>query len=147
MASYLLNKKNKNESILDFDDIEGYTFRPKKSNNYLNVDNVKIVNKDMIDRILTIKYEKAFKRLVSLAMSVLENEDASSEDTRIVLDETELVREILLNKYQKFLTQEKEKLFLKKLRLIENEMRMKQVEIVAKYNYLQNQEVSMGRSR
>ena len=114
----------------------------------MSVNSVKIVDKDMIDRILTLKFEKTFKRVVALAMSVIESDDSETEESaRIVLDEVELIREILLNKYQKFLNQEKEELFLKKLRLIENEMRLKQVQIVAKYNYLQEEEKTKGRGR
>lgn len=147
MASYLINKKHKDDSILKFDGIEGYTFHPKSKETYLKVNEVKIVDKKMIDKILTMKYEKTFQKLVKLAMSVIDDEEASSEAASIVMDEVELVREILLNKYQKFLSQEKEELFLKKLRVIENEMRLKQVRIVAKYNYLQEQERAIGRSR
>lgn len=130
MASYLINKHHQDESIISIKDIDGYTFKPHSNNdNYIKVKAVKIVDKVMIDKILTIKFDKLFKQVVAMALQIINDDDATTDDAAIVLDEVELVREILLNRYQKFLKQEKEQLFLKKLRLIENEMRLKQVKI------------------
>jgi hypothetical protein len=81
-------------------------------------------------------------------MIVINNDDADEGECEIVIDQAELLREILLTKYQKFINHEKEQLFLKKLRLIENEMRMKQVEIKQKIIYLEHQEEKQrGRGR
>ncbi len=149
MASYLINKKHHDESIVSFKDVDGYTFKPRsKNDSYIKVKAVKIVDKVMIDKILTMKFDKLFRQVVAMAMHVINDEDASEDDAQIVLDEVELVREILLNRYQKFLNYEKEQLFLKKLRLIENEMRLKQVKIKQKALYLeQMEEKTIGRSR
>lgn len=149
MASYLINKAHHDDSILTMSDVDGYTFKPKaKSDSYIRVKEVKIVDRIMIDKILTMKFDKLFKQVVAMALSILNDDDATEDDAEIVLDEVELVRQILLNRYQKFLNYEKEQLFLKKLRLIENEMRMKQVKIKQKAMYLQQQEEkSMGRGR
>ena len=102
----------------------------------------------MIDKILSQKFDKSFKKIVELAMIVVNNDDADEGDCEIVIDQAELLREILLTKYQKYINYDKEQLFLKKLRLIENEMRMKQVEIKQKALYLEQQEeLYRGRSR
>ena len=147
MASYLINKSHKDDSVIRFKDISGYTFRPKVSkSDYVKVKEVTIVDPSMIDKILSQKFDKCFKRIVELAMIVVNNDDADEGDCELVIDQAELLREILLTKYQKFLNHEKEQLFLKKLRLIENEMRMKQVEIKQKAIYLEQQE-EMYRSR
>lgn len=149
MASYLINKRHHDESILSMNDVEGYVFKPKtKSDSYIKVKEVKIVDPKMIDKILTMKFDKLFKQVVAMALTVINDDDATDDDAEIVLDEVELVREILLNRYQKFLNYEKEQLFLKKLRLIENEMRVKQVKIKQKALYLEQMEEKMiGRSR
>lgn len=152
MASYLINKKHRDDSIINLKDVDGYTFKPKASKkgneSYIKVKEVKIVDKTMIDKILSMKFDKLFKQVVALALHVVNDDDATDSDTEMVLDEVELVREILLNRYQKFLRYEKEQLFLKKLRLIENEMRLKQVQIKQKAIYLEHQEqMNRGRSR
>lgn len=150
MASYLINKKHKSASVVSIKDLDGYKFRPRNNGNYINVSEVTIVDHMMIDKILTLKFERAFKRVVAMAMQILNQSDdeTSDEEAQIVLDEAQLVKEILINRYEKFLSHEKEQLFLKKLRVIENELRMKQVAIKQKADYLEmQQERSIGRSR
>ncbi len=141
MASYLINKRHCDESVVSIKELDGYKFKPKSGNgNYIKVNEVTIVDRVMIDKILSMKFDKSFKQLVALALRVINDEDADDAEAEIVLDEVELVRQVLLNKYQKFLSYEKEQLFLKKLRLIENEIRVKQVQIKQKAIYLEQQE-------
>ncbi len=149
MASYLINRTHKDDSVVRFKEVDGYTFRPKvKKSDYIKVKEVKIVDPTMIDKILSAKFDKSFRKIIELAMIVINNDDADEGDCEIVIDQAELLREILLTKYQKFINHEKEQLFLKKLRLIENEMRMKQVEIKQKIIYLEHQEEKQrGRGR
>ena len=149
MASYLINKAHKDESVIRFKNVDGYTFRPKVSkNDYIKVTEVKIVDPSLIDKILSQKFEKSFKKIVELAMIVVNNDDADEGDCELVVNQAELLREILLTRYQKFINYEKEQLFLKKLRLIENEMRMKQVQIKQRAIYLEQQEeMYRGRGR
>ena len=149
MASYLVNKKHCDESVVSIHELDGYKFKPKSGNgNYIKVNEVTIVDRVMIDKILSMKFDKSFRQLVALALKVINDPDADESDAEIVLDEVELVRQVLLNRYQKFLNHEKEQLFLKKLRLIENEMRVKQVKIKQKAIYLEQQEEKThGRGR
>lgn len=149
MASYLVKKEHKDEKVVSFKEYDGYVFKPKlNKEQFIKVNSIKIVDAEMIDRILTMKFNKSFNRLVALAMAVLNDDDADDSDCEIVLDEAQLVREILLNRYQKFLSQKKEELFLKKLRIIENEIRMKQVKVKQRAQFLEVlEEKSKGRGR
>ena len=133
MASYLINKSHQDESVVSIRELEGYQFKPRSTkDSYIKVNKVTIVDRVMIDKI--------FKKVVALALQVINDEDSDEGNVAIVLGEVELVREILLNRYQKFLSYEKEQLFLKKLRLIENELRMKMVAIKRKAQLLEMQE-------
>lgn len=150
MAGYTINKNHHNDSVVSLQELDGYKFKPKQKNdNYVSVNEVTIINKEMIDKILSLKFEKSFKKLVNMAMYVLNDEDETDETAAsVVLDEVELVRQVLLNRYQKFLNHEKEELFLKKLRVIENEMRLKQIQIKQKAIYLEQEEAkTQGRGR
>lgn len=149
MAGYLINKSHCDDSVVSIKELDGYTFKPKPGKgNYIKVNEVKIVDKVMIEKILSMKFDRAFKQLVALALRVINDEDADDDTAMIVLDEVELVRQILLERYHKFISQEKEKLFLKKLRIIENEIRVKQIKIKQKAVYLEQQEEkSRGKGR
>ncbi len=146
MAGYLINKGHVDDSVVSIKELDGYTFRPRPNSNYIKVNRVTIVDRMMIDRILSMKFDKSFNKVVRLALRVINDDDATSDDCEIILGEVELVRQILLTRYEKYINEEKEKLFLKKLRLIENEMRMKQVQIKQKAIYLEQMERSKGRS-
>lgn len=149
MASYLINKKHCDESVVSIKELDGYKFKPKPGKgNYIRVNEVTIVDRVMLDKILSMKFDKSFKQVVALALKVINDDEADETAAEIVLDEVELVRQILLNRYQKFLSYEKEQLFLKKLRIIENEMRVKQIQIKQKAIYLEQQEEkTRGRGR
>ena len=130
MAGYLINKNHRDDSVVSIKELDGYTFTPKPGKgNYIKVKEVKIVDKVMIEKILSMKFDKSFKQLVALALRVINDDDADDDTAMLVLDEVELVRQILLERYHKYISKEKEKLFLKKLRIIENEIRVKQIKI------------------
>ena len=129
MAYILKQNGDKKESFSGDIDFTGYKFNSKRSKNIIKVSNVTVVDPKMINEILTIKFNRRFKKLLTLVSAVLNDTDATDADTALALDEVQLVKEILLNRYQKFLNQEKEELFLKKLRVLENELRLKQVMI------------------
>lgn len=149
MAKYIIIKdKDDNRKLYMEPEINGYKFKPKMNDKYLKVNDVKVMDEEMIDNILTIKFNKMFKKLLTISLKVINSDDADEGDTQLALDEVEMVREILLNKYQNFLNQEKETLFLKKLRVIENQLRMKQVMIKEKammQNYQEIMEEGRGR--
>ena len=147
MPSYFINKKQTRNEILSMKNIDGYEFVPKlKNGDIIKVTKVTVVDKKMIDKILSMKFERYFRKLAALAMLVLDNDDSSDEDADIVLDEAILVKEILENRYRKYLGYEKEQLFLKKVKIIENQIRMKKIEIKKKAIYLEMQD-RMKRSR
>lgn len=147
--NYLVNKDSHGEKIINIEELDGYTFRPKlRNDSYIKVNEVKIVDGVMTDKIFTIKFEKSFRKLVALAMRVIADEDATDDDAAIVLDEAQLVKEILLNKYEAYLSKEKKELFLKKIKVIEQEMRLKQMAVKERMMYREMEEeknISRGR--
>ena len=149
MSNYKIDKDNKYQTVVQIRDLDGYDFRPRNKVNQINVSKVTIIDNLMIDKILTVKFDRTFKKLIALAMRVINDDDASDDDVRIVLDEEKLIKEILQNRYAKYIRHEKELLFLKKLKVIENEMRMKQIAIKKKAIYLEEleREKSKGRGR
>ena len=147
MPSYLINKKKSIKEIKSIQDIDGYQFEPNlERKDLIKVTKVTVVDKKMIDKILSMKFERYFRRLVMLAKMLIENDDSTDDDADIVLDEAQLVKEILENRYKKYLGYEKEQLFLKKVKIIENQVQMKKIEIKKRIIYMEMQE-RMNRSR
>lgn len=150
MASYLLKKDDKNNEIKNMAEGTGYTFKPNnRSKNHIEVNKLTIIKPDMIDAILTTKFNKNYRRLVMIVFNILQSRDdeTTEGDIMIALDEVAKLREIILNKYQKFLKKEKEEKFIKQLRLLENELRAKQINIrmnMLNQMYMYEEEKSRG---
>mgnify|MGYP003297158419 CR=1 FL=1 len=71
MSSYLLNKDTSKGSIdyMEYD-LDGYVFKPRNRINqsYIKVTQVKIYQRDMIDSLLTQKFERKFDRLAQIIL-------------------------------------------------------------------------------
>lgn len=150
MASHSIKKENNNNEIVYINgELNGYDFNPKDgSNNNLKINQIVIVNPTLTDKILTIKFKQKYKRILMITLSILNgaSEDTTTGDIEIVLDEIAKMRDILLNKYKKFLKKEKERVFLEQLRGLENSLRAKLFEI-REYELYLNSEIERGHSR
>ena len=137
MANFLIKKENKNKEIVYMEySSPRYAFTPKK--NLYHLSNVKIIDSNMNDIIITTKFDNNFKKLIILVNNFLKDEDADSSDAAIILDEIELIKSILKMKYNKLLKKEKEEHLLKKLQFLEKEVKKK--EILLKEEYLIEEE-------
>ncbi|MBR1417050.1 MAG: hypothetical protein IJ572_04460 [Bacilli bacterium] len=136
---YIIKKRNKVLEIVDINyPLKGYKFTPKNE----EVKSITVTDDKLIDKILTIKINNIFTRLLMIVNDAF-NSDDNPSGVVIALDEIELVKGIILNKYHKFLKKEKEELYLKKLLLIEEEMRFKYYSLQESYNIVENK----GKSR
>ena len=134
------NKDSKEIKYFDYDKIDGYDLKAKKDMSFsdaINVWRVIIINPSFSEKIATRKMNAKFERLVNL-MNYVCSEDDGDDDTNldIVLDETSKLRRELINKYQKFISDEKIKLMLKKLDIIERELKLRKMTAV--YNKYDN---------
>lgn len=125
--AYLIKKNHKTDEIIYMEyEMSGYKFTPKnKRKALLDVKEVTIINRDMINNILDIKFKKIYKKLCKHVKLLIESDDASESDAIKVFGEVELLKGILLNKYQHIIDLKQEKEFLKKLKKIENEIKVK----------------------
>jgi|GEM_PF-4006083 len=125
MASYLIKKNNQTGVIIFVEyELSGYKFKPSSNKRSLRVKEVTIVKPKLIEKILEVKFDKALKKVLDAAFDALNKKEANDEINQI-LKEIEKLKQILKNKYQKFLSKEKEKSFLAKLELLEHQLTIK----------------------
>ena len=118
---YVIKKRNKIYDVIEIEyPFKGFKFKTKNN----DIDSINVINDKMIDKVLTNKLNSMFTRLLMIVNDAF-NTDDNPEGTTIALDEITMVRNQIRNKYAKFLNKEKEALYLKKLELIEEEMKMK----------------------
>ena len=118
---YVVKKKNKILDIINMPNpIKGYKFKSKSD----DIKTITLVNNKLINKVLDIKINTMFTRLLMIVNDAF-NSDDNPSGTAIALDEIALVRSTILNKYDKLLDDKKEELYLKKLAYLEQEMQEK----------------------
>lgn len=152
--SYLIKKDSKTNTITYMEyELEGYKFKPKSSPS-IKVSQITVVNNDMIDKILTIKFSQMFKKLTVFIMQNLYSDDEESDaNTNYALTEIERLKSIIRNKYNK-INKEKKEFFLKQLAMLEQQLRMKMMQKMQYMNMNmftpqvpEEQELEQGRGR
>lgn len=123
--SYLIKKDTKTNNIYYMEyNLDGYKFKPKKEVT-LKVKEITVINTDMVDKILTIKFNAMFKKITSFVMQILYDDNSDESSTAFALSEIDRLKSILINNYQKFLTSQKKQTFIAKLNFLEQQLRMK----------------------
>lgn len=129
MSSYLIKKTTEQLEIVYMKyRIDGYNFKPRNEVlENLNLHKITVVKPSLINRVLTQKVERQISKIVRLVMYILNTEDETTNpgDTMLALNEIARLRAVILNRYQDFISKEKEAIFLRKLRILENELRVK----------------------
>ena len=134
VVSKFLVVKNKDEKDVKFferEKLDGYNLTIKKNVHFadaIDVNRVMIINPTFIDKIATRKINTKFNKLINMMQIVCEvgDEDESGEGYRIALDEAEKLKQELWNKYRKFITEEKLALMMKKIEILEDELKLRQ---------------------
>lgn len=140
MAVYLIKRKNRNKKIIKFvyDDC-GYEFKPNIHNaNLIQISNLYLLDEASVSRILIKKQEKSFRRLAAITLSVINDEDATSGDALIALDEIARLKSVILKKYQRYIKREEQDKILKRLKVLENDLKVR-------LEVLQNEEIAHTR--
>lgn len=122
------NKDSKTIKYFEYDKLDGYNIHPKqnvKFQNAINVNKMIIINPTLIEKLVDKKIKHKFNNLINLLSFVYENDDATSDGLELALNETEKFRMELINKYKKYLSEEKQSLMEKKLEILEDEIKLR----------------------
>ncbi len=129
MTAYILKKRNRNKKIVsDVVGEYGYIFKPNiKNTKLISVNRLFLLNETMINQLLLKQYNKSFRRLATITYSVLNDEDSTSTDAIIALDEVARQKERLIKKDKEYLIKEEEQKLLKRFKMLEKELKSKLV--------------------
>ena len=147
---FLVVKTNDSKEIkyFEYDKLQGYNIKPKNNVKFLdaiNVNKMILINPSLIQKMIDKKIKKRFDYLINLLSIVIDNanETGDGEGLYLALDEAERLRMEILNKYRRYMEEEKLELLLKKIDILENELKLR-----IKYIEYANDEYYMeGKSR
>lgn len=149
MSSYLIKKDASTGEIIYMEyDLEGYKFRPKNNGEkpYIKVNSVTIYKPEMIEHVLTKKFEKKFAKLSSIILKFLYQDDDESDegDFEILLDEIARLKSVVDLQYKKFLSNQEYKDYIHKLTFLDAQVREKLA--IINYKNRLNYNIEKGRS-
>ncbi len=100
----------------------------KSRKDFIEVKEITIMNDILKDNVLKKQFDKAFKRMLKMVMSVRNDEDASDGDIKIAMTEVERMKAILKDKYRDELRVKDFYAMWRKADFLETELKEKIVE-------------------
>ncbi len=141
MKGFVLRRLNSEYELENFNyNIKGFCYPIKKTvAANLKVKEVIIVNEEIVSCLICHNFYKKYQNIVNC---LLDNSDFDAEanagtNLMLALDEVAHLRTIIIKKYQKYLKKKVVEELLKKLKVLENELRIKIID----YKLIKEQEL------
>lgn len=121
MNSFILKNDDEEKKVLLYEEKKSYSFTPKKG--YKRVKKITVLDKDMVSSILEDKIEKKYNLLIKIIYDLITSDDTTSGDVLAAYTELDRIRNILLYKYNEYIKKEFIDKYLKKLYVLELELK------------------------
>ena len=147
MAIYKLNTKNKYEGkvvSVDTKKKRGYKVKPKNKIKYdgIVVNEMFVIKPSFVEKIIKRKVSCKLDSYLQYIIKMLDDESCDASSTNVVLSDLNRYKEMINNNYKQYLDEKYVELLLKKVELLEYELKKKLMQLNA-YNYMKTQESYM----
>lgn len=150
---YVIEKNTEKMKLMRYDiNMVGLDVTPKNGykNTSIKAKKVVIADPQLCESYIKQRINKKIDKVINFMIKLLNDDDASDEDVGMVLDETNKLKGIIINKYKEHMKKSDYKAILTKLLIIEEEFK-KNYNQKLFTNYIQNsiyeEMVSAGRGR
>lgn len=135
-SRYILCKKKHEQELiyLNYDIKGGFKFKPKNKVEYsgVKVNEMVVINPSFIEKVLKRKIKKKLDSYLHFLIMLLDNEDTDPTNLRHALNDLEKYRRTVINKYRNYLDKKYIDLLLKKMDVLERELKTKVLLALAK---------------
>ena len=121
MNSFILKNYDEKKKVLLYEEKKSYSFTPKKG--YKKVKKITVLDKDMTSSILEDKIIRKYNLLIKIIYDLISSDDTTSGDVLAAYTELDRLRNIMLYKYHEYLRKEFIDKYLKKLYILELELK------------------------
>lgn len=121
MNSFILKNDNEEKKVLLYEEKKSYSFTPKKG--YKKVKKITVLDKDMTSSILEDKIIRKYNLLIKIIYDLISSDDTTSGDVLAAYTDLDRLRNIMLYKYHEYLRKEFIDKYLKKLYILELELK------------------------
>lgn len=128
-VKYLLVKDKKEENLeTDLKKISGFVFNPQNNIKYegILIDEIKLTKPELIEKVLKKKIKRKLGLYTQLIIELIDSSDEDDGTIDIVLNDLERYKRVINNNYKAYLSKKYLDLLLKKIELLENELKTKQ---------------------
>ncbi len=140
--SYSVDKNIRNNlAKIDSQSVSGFKFKPKNKVKYsgIKVDEMVFINNSFVEHILKRKIKKRLNLYLDYIINLSDDEAGDNSQLEIAINNLARYKSVIKRKYSQYLDRHYIELLLKKINLIEYELKMKY------YNYEKTEE--KGKSR
>lgn len=119
--------KTKDKVYIDYKNIAGFKVKPKNGKKYggVEVNEMLIIKPDFIDIILKRKIGKKLESYLNYLIEVLDDDDTDGAKLAQTLNDIERYRITINNTYKKYLDEKYLEILLRKLKLVEENLKEK----------------------
>ncbi len=132
---YYICDKDNTEIVyghIDYNKLSGFKIKPQNKIPYegVEVSRLILVEPELIAKVLKRKIKHKLDTYLAFLFSVIEDDDDDPEDLELVIDDVIRYKNIIINKYSKFLDKKYIKGLLRKVGTVERELQIKLNELV-----------------
>ena len=142
---YIVDRENTEivHGYIDYDKIKGFNIKPQNTIPYegIEVGHLTLVEPELIEKVLKRKTKRKLNTYLNFLLTVIDDDDTDGEALELVIEDAIRYKAIIINKYSKFLDKKYINTLLRKVNMVEKELRAKLIEL-----YKQD-EMQIGRKR
>ena len=112
-----LKKVNNDFEIVELNEKEIYTINK-------NSEKISIYDNDLLEKILDNNFNKKYKELLYLCMSIIEDEESTDTDTELALLKIEDLKNYIINHYSKYINNYLLNKYLKMIMILEGKLNL-----------------------
>lgn len=110
-----IKKVNSEFEIVEFDDKKVFTIKKEE-------EKITFYDESLVEDVISNKINETYKRILYIIMDINNSEDATESDGELVRNQIEELRNVILNKYSKYLSKELINRYLKMLLILESKL-------------------------
>lgn len=126
---FVVKKDAKTDVItyMEYEKLKGFNVKPKDNFNFedmINVNEMIIINPTLIEKLIDKKCKRTLEKILTI-MTIIDDDSDDDTPFDLVLDELERFKSLVRGKYKEYMEQEKYKLVMKKIEIIEKELNLR----------------------
>lgn len=121
----------------EYNNFKGYDVKPKNKlskEDIINVDEMVIINPSLIEKLISKKCKKTLERILKFISFIYDDDETGEESVELALNEIAKFKELLDTKYKEYMKEKEYKLMIKKLEILENEVKLRKLYLNSKEN-------------